>query len=428
MKILHVIGQRPEKTGSGIYIRAIMQKSREYGFSNYLVAGVPSGNVPALEEPPPENCAYVYFESGRLNFPVTGMSDVMPYKSSLFKALQGARLNAYQAAFGEVLQTAVGDFKPDVIHTQHLFVLTALVRKLFPAIPMVTTCHGTDLRQYQNCTHLRSFVKSYCRRVDRIIALTGDQKRDICRIYAIPAENIQVAGGGYDEMLFSPAPKPPADTVQVLYAGKLNRSKGVHWLLAALAKIEDRNWHLHMAGGGQGPEYDACLRLAEKLGPQVTLHGYVTHTRLAQLMKRAHIQVLPSYFEGLPLVLFEGLASGCRIITTNLSGFAEIFGKASPDTVKLIDLPPLETIDRPYQKDEARLESTLTRELLTMMAAVRKSADFDDPRAVEIARAYTWQRVFKRVLSVYRAVADQCAFGKLRNQLTKHDSSAKVKR
>ena len=360
-----------------------------------------------MEEPPPENCAYVYFDSGRLNFPVTGMSDVMPYKSSLFKDLKGTRLDAYNAAFREVLQKAVDDFKPDVIHTQHLFVLTALVRKLFPGIPMVATCHGTDLRQYHNCKHLRPFVKNYCRRVDRIISLTGDQKQEISRIYAIPPEKIQVAGGGYDETLFGPAPKPPADIVQVLYAGKLNRSKGVHWLLAALAKIEDRNWHLHMAGGGQGPEYDACLHLAENLGPQVTLHGYVNHVRLAQLMQQAHIQVLPSFFEGLPLVLFEGLASGCRIITTNLSGFAEIFSRASRDTVKLIDLPPLETIDRPYQKDEARLENTLVRELVAMMAAVRKSADFDDPRAVEIARAYTWQRVFERVLSVYRAVVDQ---------------------
>ena len=34
--------------------------------------------------------------------------------------------------------------------------------------------------------------------------------------------------------------------------------------------------------------------------------------------------------------LFEGLASGCRIITTRLSGFDEIFGRARKDTVDLI--------------------------------------------------------------------------------------------
>ena len=57
MKILHVVGQWLEKTGSGIYIRDIMRKSREHGFSSHLVAGVPSGSVPDLVETPPETWA-----------------------------------------------------------------------------------------------------------------------------------------------------------------------------------------------------------------------------------------------------------------------------------------------------------------------------------------------------------------------------------
>ena len=410
MKILHVLGQRPEKTGSGIYLHALMRRAQESGLSTHMLAGIPAGARPELEDLAPGASSYVHFETDDLPYPVTGMSDVMPYKSSLFRDLKGARLSAYKRVFGRALQEAVDRFQPDIIHSNHLFVLTALVRRLLPDLPLVTTCHGTDLRQYRNCRHLRPFVKQYCRGIDRVIALSRDQKAEITRTYAIPPERIVVTGGGYDDTLFNRAPKAVAGTVQILYAGKFNRSKGVPWLLRSLEKTGDRDWHLHMAGGGQGPEYDACLRLAEKLGPQVTLHGYVTHARLAKLMKRAHIQVLPSFFEGLPLVLFEGLASGCRIITTNLSGFAEIFSKANRDTVKLIDLPPLETIDRPYLKDEARLENTLARELLTMMAAVKKSVDFDDPGAAEIARAFTWQRVFERVLSAYRAVVDQKVF------------------
>ena len=126
-------------------------------------------------------------------------------------------------------------------------------------------------------------------------------------------------------------------------------------------------------------------------------------------MKMAHVQVLPSFFEGLPLVLFEGLASGCRIITTNLSGFKEIFGKASSDTINLIQLPPLETIDRPYQKDEPQLENVLCKSILNMIAAVKKSPDFDDPQAEKMASDYTWSRVFERTLSVYNDALNQRA-------------------
>ncbi len=407
LKILHVIGQRPEMTGSGNYVEAIIRESRQHGFSNYRIAGVPAGRMHPSKDIPPANCAYAFFETGTLDFPVPGMSDVMPYKSSRFKELTGRRLAAYNAAFTHVLQNAVNRFKPDVIHTNHLFVLSALVAKLFPEVPIVTTCHGTDLRQYNNCRHLRPFVKRYCRKLDRIIALTADQKADIRRLYDIPPDKIVVVGGGYDETMFTRSPKMPAGTVQILYAGKFNRSKGVPWLLRSLKKIEHQDWHLHMAGSGHGPEFDNCMDLAEKLGPKVTNHGYVTHHRLSKLMKKAHIQVLPSFFEGLPLVLFEGLASGCRIITTNLSGFSETFGNARIDTVDLIQLPPLETIDQPYQKDEATLENALYESLLNMIDAVKQSPDFDDPHAETVARNNTWPLVFNRILSVYRDAVHQ---------------------
>jgi glycosyltransferase involved in cell wall biosynthesis len=270
LKILHVIGQRPEMTGSGIYLEAIIRESQKHGFSNYWVAGVPAGRIHPLKEVPQVKGSFVFFEAESLDFPVTGMSDVMPYKSSLFKELKGKRLTAYKSAFTPVLQAAEKQFNPDIIHTNHLFLLSALVRKLFPDVPVVATCHGTDLRQYNNCPHLRCFVKFYCRDLDKIIALTSDQKKDISRLYGIPSKKIVVVGGGYDETLFTRVPKSAAETVQILYAGKFNRSKGLPWLLRSLMKIKNHDWHLHMAGSGDGPEFNHCIDLAEKLGRRVT--------------------------------------------------------------------------------------------------------------------------------------------------------------
>ena len=246
-------------------------------------------------------------------------------------------------------------------------------------------------------------MRRHCRYIDEIIALSADQKMDIQQVYNIPADTIAVIGGGYDDTIFNRGPRCLAGTIQLLYAGKLNRSKGVPWLLQSLMKITERDWHLHVAGGGSGPEYDLCIDLARRLGDRVTLHGHVSHHRLAELMKQAHIQVLPSFFEGLPLVLFEGLASGCRVITTELSGFREIFGKTREDTVCLLPLPPLDTIDRPYQEDEARLIDALSESLLEMIMTASRSPDVDDPKADIIATDYTWSRVFKCTLSVYEA-------------------------
>ena len=401
MKILHVIGQRPERTGSGIYLQAVAREAAKAGHTNYMVAGVPSDTIPDLSCIDRDCCRYVEFESGDLHFPVTGMSDVMPYRSSLFIELKGERLDAYKTAFSKVLQTAVDQFHPDIIHSHHLLVLTAIVRKCFPELPVVATCHGTDLRQFNNCDHLREFVKTYNRRLDRIIALTRDQKADIVSLYDILPSTIAVIPGGYDDTIFNRTPKIFSGTVHILYAGKFNRSKGVPWLLRSLAEIKDQNWHLHMAGSGKGPEYDRCMALIQQLGEKVTHHGYVSHHQLAALMKKAHIQVLPSFFEGLPLVLFEGLACGCRIITTRLSGFTEIFGQLKRDTVDLIDLPPLATIDQPHAKDEPLLEKELSRKISHMIRQVKDQPDYEDHQAEKIAQDYTWPRIFQRIFSVY---------------------------
>ena len=403
-KILHVLSQRPEMTGSGIYFKALIRESEKRGYTNYWVAAAPAG-----EDNPPTSLTQVegtsvYFESEALNFAIPGMSDVMPYKSTLFKDLKGEKLHAYKRAFREILETVTARFKPDIIHTNHLFLLSALTRSLFPAIPMVTTCHGTDLRQLNNCPHLRPFVKRYCRHINRIIALTADQKSEISCLLDIPTQKIVVVGGGYDEKTFTRRPKKPAGTVHILYAGKYNRSKGVPWLLNSLMKLSDGDWHLHMAGGGSGPEFKNCLELADKLGDKVTNHGHVSHRKLAELMQKAHLQILPSFFEGLPLVLFEGLASGCRIITTGLSGFEEIFGRVSRETINMIQLPTLETIDRPYPEDEINLEAKLSNSILDMIAIIKRSPNFSDPEAEKIISHYNWSQVFDRTLSVYHEV------------------------
>ncbi len=52
-------------------------------------------------------------------------------------SLKGRRLTAYKAEFGRVMEEALTRFRPDILHTNHLFLLSALIRKRFPDLPMV---------------------------------------------------------------------------------------------------------------------------------------------------------------------------------------------------------------------------------------------------------------------------------------------------
>ena len=66
--------------------------------------------------------------------------------------------------------------------------------------------------------------------------------------------------------------------------------------------------------------------LAKELGEKVRVCGVLSQKSLAKVRRHSHILVLPSFYEGLPLVILEGLASGCRIVATDLPGNKEILG------------------------------------------------------------------------------------------------------
>ena len=59
----------------------------------------------------------------------------------------------------------------------------------------------------------------------------------------------------------------------------------------------------------------------EDLVPLVTMHGQLDQPALADLMRRCAVCVLPSFYEGVPLVLVEAAACGCRLVSTDLDAF-----------------------------------------------------------------------------------------------------------
>ena len=189
--------------------------------------------------------------------------------------------------------------------------------------------------------------------------------------------------------------------MQLVYAGKLSYAKGVPWFLRALSKIHALPWQLHLVGGGSGAEKQACLRLADKLGERVKVHGAVSQQDLAAIMKQSHIFILPSFYEGLPLVVLEALACGCRVIATRLPGINEILGKLQTRLISLVKIPRLHAIDSPVEEDEKKFEDNLENALKVQIAAAMSQPQVDLSPIADIMVSFSWAGVFERVGRVY---------------------------
>lgn len=401
LKILHLLSQRPDSTGSGIYVQAMIREASARGHDNFLVAAVDSDRRDEPDWIDRDRSMFVRFHTDRLPYRIPGMSDVMPYESTRFPDLSEEDLRKYEEAFSETVRGAAGEFEPDIIHSHHLWIVSSLARRLFPKTRLITTCHGSDLRQFRNCPHLRGRVLSGCREIDVVAALCETQKSEIADLYGIPPERILVAGAGYDKVLFYPHPKPDPDPVQLVYAGKLSNAKGVPWLLRALKSIDSPSWRIHLVGGGSGEEKERCLALAKELGERVVVHGALPQKKLAPIVGQSHVLVLPSFYEGLPLVLLEGLASGCRIVATDLPGTGEVLGHSDAEFIALVRTPRLRFTDRPYEEDEEAFERNLERALREQVLAASRSPRIDLSPMRNVLDSYTWTGVFERVEEAY---------------------------
>jgi glycosyltransferase involved in cell wall biosynthesis len=358
MRILHLLSQRPDATGSAIYLQAMLREARARGHYNFLVAGTDSGDFALPDDITDNASAFVEFNGADLPFPIVGMSDVMPYPSRRFRDLTPWELSRYQRCFEMRIQTAVDRFRPDILHSHHLWLMTAYVRRLFPALPLVTSCHGTDLRQYETCPHLQERVRPAIQRLDAVLALSRIQREEILAMHSLPPERVWVTGAGFcREMFRFPDQKPIPPPVQLIYAGKLCRAKGLPNLLRALHAVQNLPWHLTLAGGGTGPEKEECLQLVRALGDRVRYIGSVPQPELARAMQNAHVFVLSSFFEGVPLVLLEAMACGCRVIATEVPGVRELFETGFSPWVATLPTPPLRRLDTPLPGTEAALRT-----------------------------------------------------------------------
>jgi len=123
-------------------------------------------------------------------------------------------------------------------------------------------------------------------------------------------------------------------------------------------------------------------------------------------MRNSDVFVLPSFFEGVPLVLLEALACGCRIAATALPGVEEVFGAAPEDLVRRVPLPRLVDVDTPVPEDEEPFCRNLAEALHAQCtAALRPPLPESERCRDELLAAYGWDAVFERVEQVYRAVA-----------------------
>ena len=137
---------------------------------------------------------------------------------------------------------------------------------------------------------------------------------------------IHVVYCGLDQSFFSAPPTPPPSSRRLLCVGRLCEQKGQLLLIEAARRllVSGTEFELVLAGDGDLRDEIEMLIARYKLQNKVRITGWISSDKVQAEMLAARALVLPSFAEGLPVVLMEAMALRRPVISTFIAGIPEL--------------------------------------------------------------------------------------------------------
>lgn len=155
---------------------------------------------------------------------------------------------------------------------------------------------------------------------DKVCVVSQAMKMEIAAHYSVDAHYV---GNGVDNHVF----RPSSDNGKraVLLPSMLRSGKGVREAVRTIQTLREKGCDIPFRFIENGPMKPWLVKQINKLGISgVELLPPVEHKRLKVLYQESSIVFLPSYYEGLPTIALEAMASGLPVVASNAGGTAEV--------------------------------------------------------------------------------------------------------
>jgi glycosyltransferase involved in cell wall biosynthesis len=139
-------------------------------------------------------------------------------------------------------------------------------------------------------------------------------------------DKVHVVHCGVDGAYFSATPTPPPTAPRLVCVARLSEQKGIPLLVAAAARLAAVGVDFELRLVGDGPLRPIVERLIaeHRLGNKIKLLGWQSGQEVQREIADARALVLPSFAEGLPVVIMESLAMHRPVVCTQIAGVGEL--------------------------------------------------------------------------------------------------------
>lgn len=197
----------------------------------------------------------------------------------------------------------------------------AMLASQLSGVPFSYTLHGPSDLYEPETWHLREKTARAT-----FVACISHFARSQAMLFSDPAhwDKLRIVHCGVIPDLYDHAPQETHSGMRLIFVGRLAAVKGLRVLFEAFIQARQTHPDLHLTLVGDGDDRAHLQRLAAPLGDAVHFTGYLSQDAVAQALAKADALVLPSFAEGLPVVLMEALASARPVIATQVAGISEL--------------------------------------------------------------------------------------------------------
>jgi glycosyltransferase involved in cell wall biosynthesis len=267
--------------------------------------------------------------------------------------------------------------KPEVILAMSLTrgFISYVANRIY-GIPYVVYVLGSDWNVARDKRIGGKLSRFALERCDTLITQTRIVKDDILNRF--PGTRIEVVPNGIT------LPQKRAHGDKIVFLGRLNKVKGIEFLIDAVRDIKDCP---ELVISGSGPEEAKLRAMSEGLNVRIT--GRIA--AVEDLYRQGKFFVLPSLSEGLPQVILEAMSYGLPVISTRVGGIPDVIEHGK--TGFLVE---------PGNSEELRKHIEI---LLSDEAICERMSE----RCLTEVKKYSWDKIVARIEDVLQAASTRNA-------------------
>ena len=301
-------------------------------------------------------------------------------------------------------------------HTWYSHLGGILVKQAYE-IPLVVTTHSLEpLRPWKREQLGGGYdVSAWVERTalemaDAIIAVSGETRDDVLRLFQVDPERVHVIHNGIDPSLYQPATDDEElryygvdpDRPYVLFVGRVTRQKGIIHLVRAVRLIDPGAQVVLCAGAPDTPEIAAEMERAVAEA-QAARHGViwiremVTRGAVIQLYSRAAVFCCPSIYEPFGIINLEAMACRTAVVASAVGGIPEVVVDGRTGLLVPVERDPIT-----YEPvDPSRFSADLAAAINRLLADPALRERFGQAGRLRVEQHFSWQAIARRTAELY---------------------------